>query len=349
MKVLLIGDYPPPHGGVAVHVEQLHNFFQSRGIESQVLDIGKGGRLVPSVLPVRSPAKLLAQLARYAARGFTFHLHTSGNNPKAWALVAAVAQLPAPKVVTLHSGLVPKFLAASSWRQRFANLALRRFDRVIAVSEAVRDAVVLCGTSPAKVEVYPAFCASQVVPGAAPAGFDAVRARRSPLLAVQHHPSPVYGRDLMFAALSGLSRRYPDVGLAVFGSGTHDAAFAQAARAHKVERLIENFGELDHSAALAVIRWSDAFIRPTTADGDSISVREALTLGVPCVASDVCARPQGTATFHAGDADDLVEQVTQVLVRGVHPVQSPDAGPKVLELYEQIRTRSPAELQPARV
>lgn len=349
MRVLLIGDYPPPHGGVAVHVEQLHNFFQSRGVESRVLDIGKGGRPDPGVLPVRSPAKLLVQLAQYVARGFSFHLHTSGNNPKAWALIAAVAQLPAPKVVTLHSGLLPKFLGGSVWRQRFAALALRRFDRVIAVSEMVRDAVVLSGTPSAKVEVYPAFCASQVVPGAAPAGFDAIRARRSPLLAVQHHPSPVYGRDLMFAAVKKLSDRFPDVGLAVFGSGTHDAAFHQAARAHRVEGLIENLGELEHSAALAVIRWSDAFIRPTTADGDSISVREALTLGVPCVASDVCARPLGTSTFRAGDADDLVEQITSVLVRGVHPVQSPDAGPKVLEIHEQIRTRTPAELQPARV
>src|SRR5687767_4046074 len=105
MKVLLIGDYPPPHGGVAVHVKQLHDFLRRGGVATRVLDIGKGGRPAPEVLPVHTPGAYVRALAHHAAEGFTFHLHTSGNNLKAYA-VAALAAPPirrsGVRVISLH-------------------------------------------------------------------------------------------------------------------------------------------------------------------------------------------------------------------------------------------------------
>jgi glycosyltransferase involved in cell wall biosynthesis len=219
MRVLLVGDYPPPHGGVAVHVQQLHQFLRGRNVEAKVLDIGKGGRPAPEVLPVRSIAQFGMRLAGFLATGWTVHVHTSGNNPKSW-LLAATAGVPAPgapRVITLHSGLLPDYLAASSTRRTFARAALAGYSRVVAVSEAVKDALLMCGVPAEKVVVHPAFCASQVQPGPVPNAVEAVRARRRPLLVMAHHPSPVYGRLLMFRALRVLAEEWPDVGLALFG------------------------------------------------------------------------------------------------------------------------------------
>ena len=53
-----------------------------------------------------------------------------------------------------------------------------------------------------QITVHPAFLASQVEAGTPPSGFDAVRARRFPLVAMAHHPSKIYGRALMFEALA---------------------------------------------------------------------------------------------------------------------------------------------------
>ena len=55
------------------------------------------------------------------------------------------------------------------------------------------------------------------------------------------------------------------------------------------------------------------FVRPTYTDGDSISVREALALRVPVVASDAAYRPQGVLRFTAGNADDFVKKLLRVL------------------------------------
>jgi glycosyltransferase involved in cell wall biosynthesis len=54
-------------------------------------------------------------------------------------------------------------------------------------------------------------------------------------------------------------------------------------------------------------------VRPTFCDGDSISVREAISLGVPVVGSNVGTRPADTLLFEVGDIDGLVRQVENVL------------------------------------
>lgn len=335
MRVLLVGDYPPPHGGVAVHVQQLHGYLRERGVETKVLDIGKGGRAAPDVIPVRTPGQYALQLAGFLREGWTVHLHTSGNNPKSWVL-AATAAVPAPRtprLITLHSGLLPDYLAASAARRAFARLVLAGYTHVVAVSEAVREALVGCGVPREKMLVYPAFCGSQVRPGAEPPALREARERRGTLLAMAHHPSPVYGRGLMFRALRRLADRRPGVGLAVFGPGTRSEAFLADAREHGVEGLLEDMGELEHAQALALMARCDAFIRPTTHDGDAISVREALVLGVPCVASNVCARPAGVNVFRAGDAEDLAGQVEHALGSKTAPGESADAGPVLMNLY----------------
>ncbi|XXF80885.1 glycosyltransferase [Myxococcaceae bacterium GXIMD 01537] len=343
MRVLLVGDYPPPHGGVAVHVQQLHRFLRGRGLEARVLDIGKGGRPDPDVHPVRTAPQFGLRLAGYLAAGWTVHVHTSGNNPKSWLLAAMVGApgLRAPRLITLHSGLLPDYLAASPARRALARAALAGYSRVVAVSEAVRRALLGCGVPEERLVVHPAFCASQVLPGPVPAVVEAVRARRRPLLAMAHHPSPVYGRALMFRALRLLAREWPDVGLALFGPGTRAPEFARDAREARVARFVEDLGELEHAQALALLSRSDVFVRPTTHDGDAVSVREALALGVPCVASAVCARPEGTYLFQPGQPEDLAVRVRQALAEGPARVSLPDAGPFMLRLYEEVQPPGP--------
>ena len=78
--------------------------------------------------------------------------------------------------------------------------------------------------------MHPAFCSSQVVGGVPTPAVEHALRRRTPLIAYAHHPSPVYGRALLFDALKRLQKRHPYVGLAVVGQGTHDEAFWRDAR-----------------------------------------------------------------------------------------------------------------------
>lgn len=58
---------------------------------------------------------------------------------------------------------------------------------------------------------------------------------------------------------------------------------------------------------VGLLNSADVYIRSTLSDGDALSVREALLLGVNTIASDCVARPVGTNTFKTGDLGSLKE------------------------------------------
>jgi hypothetical protein len=95
-------------------------------------------------------------------------------------------------------------------------------------------------------------------------------------------------------------------------------------------------GELPEPQALAVVQVSDVFVRPTFADGDAISVREALALGVRCVASDAAVRPNGVRCFRRGDATDLERVLGDALAAPANAPVRFDAGPALLHLYGEM-------------
>ncbi|HME90949.1 MAG TPA: glycosyltransferase, partial [Myxococcaceae bacterium] len=143
----------------------------------------------------------------------------------------------------------------------------------------------------------------------------------------------LYGRALMLRALRRVAQTHPRVGLALFGAGVPAEQLAAEARAEGVEERINDFGELSHPTALALMRGCDAFVRPTSADGDAVSVREALALGVACVASDAVPRPSGVVLFRSGDAIDLARTIARAPAMEARWVESPDVGCVLLELY----------------
>jgi len=62
-----------------------------------------------------------------------------------------------------------------------------------------------------------------------------------------------------------------------------------------------------------ILDLADVFVRPTVTDGDANSIREALYLGVPVVASDAVVRPPGTILFRTRDITDFADKTVQAL------------------------------------
>jgi glycogen(starch) synthase len=328
-------------GGIAVHVQQLHRALERRGITCRVLNIGKGDAAADGVLPGQGYRRYTRELFRHAAEGWTLHLHTSGNNPRAWTVATSVAvagqMFGTPTVVTVHSGLVPQRFPTQPGLRRRAQVALLGYSHVLTVSDPVKEALLDIGLRPDRVSMFPAFCAGEVRPGDDPPGLREARMRRRPLVAAAHHPSPVYGRALVMEAVGKLAGQFPGIGLCLFGPGTGSAEYRADAERLGVADLLEDLGELEHTAALAVISRADVFVRPTTADGDSVSVREALALAVRCVATDVAYRPPGTLVCRAGDPDDLAAKIRVALFARPQPVPQPDAPEYLDRLYRALR------------
>jgi glycosyltransferase involved in cell wall biosynthesis len=92
----------------------------------------------------------------------------------------------------------------------------------------------------------------------------------------------------------------------------------------------------------AVINMCDLFIRPTNTDGDALSIREAISLKKPAIASDVCKRPEGTIFFKDRNIDDLYIKTTDTINNyeeyraKIENIEFEDNTEKILEVYKKV-------------
>jgi glycosyltransferase involved in cell wall biosynthesis len=321
VKLLLVGPCPPPHGGISVHVATARRLLTRAGARCRVLDAG-GRRSGGPWGRLASFVRLLGETRRSARDGWTLHLHTNGHNPRSWllALASGLAARRAPgRVLTLHSGMVPDYLAtAPGWGRALARRALRQYGRVLCVNQRIAEALAALGVDPgagrSRLEVVPAYLPAPPASGAPfaaglEAGIESWLAGRSPVLSTTLFFRPEYGFEVLLGALARLAPRHPGLGCLVLGSGEGEAAARRLVRERGLEERVRLLGDVPHELCLALMARSDLFVRPTLVDGDALSVREALALGLPVVASDAGFRPPGVELFPAGDAGALAARI----------------------------------------
>lgn len=61
-----------------------------------------------------------------------------------------------------------------------------------------------------------------------------------------------------------------------------------------------------------VLKRSHIFVRPTLSDAESVSVQEALYFNVPVIASDACLRPEQVLTFKTGNVEDFYAKINHM-------------------------------------
>ncbi len=340
----IVGDWPPPYGGVSVHVAGLAGALRERGVDVRVIDIGRGDHGGAGLVRARGSVRYAVALAAAAAERRLVHVHTSGASAKSWmvALAASRARLPGSPlpVLTIHSGLCPGWLGVGAARRLAARAACAGFGQIVAVNREIADALQRCGVGAARLSVVTAFLPTRLAPGNPPAQVAAMRASRVPLFCAALAPGATYGEDLLAPAFRAVRRREPLAGLVVFGSGSERGAAAELGAREGVLAL----GEIAHRDALAAIACCDVFVRPTRVDGDALSVREALSMGRMVVASDAGHRPPGCLVFRAGDGDDLARQMLVAGRLSVSPrvgcaFAPRDALERLLDLYRTVERR----------
>jgi len=339
-NVLIVGDYPPPYGGLSVQVSVLRGLLDASGAHRcRVLDIGESRReRRPECLPARTPIEFGGRLLRHAAAQWVIHLHTSGHNTSSWlaALACATAGLLNGRktALSLGSGQAPDWIRQSRGAMRaVVRLTLALTNTIICRNERSRAAIAALGIPARKIVVVSGFYGLGPAVGATlPDAVETFLREHSPVVGAVASIGPEYGLPLIAEAAAGLRTVHPRLGLLLMGP----ARFEHAALAGDLLQA----GQLPHATVLAAMRRLDVFVRPTYFDGDASSVREALALGVPVVASDTDFRPEGVIVFRRGHVDDLTNKLAQTLGAGrSRPRPGPaDAGswPRVLAIYERL-------------
>lgn len=222
------------------------------------------------------------------------HLHLT--YATIWGLLAA-KRCGRPAVATLHGGPVP----VSSWsreglRQRWmANLLRRRAVRVLAVSEAVREAWRRHGRlSSEALEVLPngvplpAACPSRAASGAERRALGLPDG--DPLIVTVATLRGGKGVDTLLAASSRVLAARPGMRLAVVGEGPLRSELEEQAARLGLEDSVSWLG-LRHDVP-ALLAAADVFVLASDHDALPTALLEAMATRTPVVASRVGGIPE---------------------------------------------------------
>src|SRR5215468_1276782 len=295
MKVLLLGPYPPPHGGVQTNLVAIRSFLLKQGVPCSVINITRHRKEnADGVYYPKNPAQLVKLLARLNYD--LVHIHIGGmltNRLLALGLVCAV--WPGKKsVMTFHSGGFPSTPEGRALgRSSFAGFVLRSFDGIIGVNDEIIDFLRRLGVRPERARLISPYAFLAADGAALPPALENFFASHDPVLTSVGLLEPEYDLPLQIDALTPVRQKFPKAGLLMIGSGSLESSLRERIAASPSASHILLPGDVPHASTIQAMQRSRVMLRTTLYDGDALSVREALQLGIPATATDNGMRPVG--------------------------------------------------------
>lgn len=309
MKVLIVGAYPPPFGGVQVHIAQLEKYLESKGNNCFIINMGKNKTLQSSKLV--SPANAI-QVTSYMLkkRDHICHLHFGGTLHTRLLLLALFSNLLFYRrcAITIHSGGLPVWGSPKNPFKRYLTwisfILCRAF---ICVNQEIADYFKQLGIKEERIHVISPFAfEDNQATNLLPIHFDLFIKNEKPLLCNIGLLEPEYDLELLLRVFYQFIQKKPGAGLVMVGSGSLYDMLNNMISELGLQGKVLLTGDLSHSAAMQILALSDCYIRASRYDGDCISLKEAINLGVPAIATDTGMRPKEAILFPIGDEDALL-------------------------------------------
>ena len=141
-------------------------------------------------------------------------------------------------------------------------------------------------------------------------------------------------------ALTPIQQRFPRAGLLMIGSGSLESSLREKIAASPSAAHILLPGDVPHASTIQAVQRSRVMLRTTLYDGDALSVREALQLGTPVIATDNGMRPVGVRLIPKSDLQALVTAIGMELQQPAmsKPVSAADEGniQAVFDFYRDL-------------
>lgn len=314
LRVLITGPLPPPFGGVSLHISRMVRLLE----DNVFID------LVDESKPVKAEFFNIRSLNFYRyfrklRKTDIFFIH-SGVTALRYFHVMAGLIMSKKIILTLHSypkrkNSVPRFLD---------NFFFRLANRIIIVNSDILSRLSLpkdkCILRPAFIP--PDMDHEPVLPGEI-TGWISARKGEGKIIACLNasqlktfNNEDLYGVDLCIDLARNLRSEELNVSFICTVSSIEEnpELFERYSTLIRTYDLTTDFLLLNRKISFVrLIEKTDMVLRPTNTDGDALTVREALYLGKPVIASDVVKRPEGTILFKTRDLNDLKHKIVQVL------------------------------------
>jgi glycosyltransferase involved in cell wall biosynthesis len=343
MRILHLGPFPPPHGGVQTNLVAIRNYVRARGVPCAVMNLDRHRR--PDCDDVFYPKTALDVLRLLLTLPYdVVHIHFGGKLTTRLQWLGLICSLvPGKKVViTFHSGGYPSWpegKATNFWT--FRAFVFRRFDALIGVNSEIIELFHRMGVRKERAHLIAPHAINQTsIASELPERMREFFEAHDPVLVTVGLLEPEYDLELQIDALGPLRERFPQAGLVIVGAGSIEQQLRSRINSKKYADHILLFGDTAHEVTLRAIIECSAFLRTTWFDGDSVSVREALHLGAPVIATDNGMRPPGVLLIPAKNSEALIAAIEKVLSqdrgRTTPPVSEQENLEAVLQLYRDL-------------
>ena len=349
---------PPPYGGVSIYVKRLNERLNKDGYVSGAYYFA--GKVDESI--EKSPLydsfqwlstkrfiprfiKLIKETKQYKIVHSHFGLEST---IFLWTLSFFLRK---KIVVTVHNSWSENFYFSTNSINRFFLKQLAKTDITwIAVSEEARAQMQKLPVKFKNIRVIPAFIpndSNYIEEDILSQSLIKFLNNKNILIVFYGHSfmknggHDVYGYNVAIEMFDELLKKYNNKLSLVMCIGEDDQVEINKLRNLAEEKGINQsiywqIGAIKEMNALW--KYTDIYIRPTSSDGDSVAVREALNLGIRVVASDVCIRPQGTILYHFNDISDFTNKVIECLNLEIEAPQQKDFYKEMLNVYKSINT-----------
>ncbi len=309
-RLLLIGPFPDPKGGVSIHLVRLSRLMAN----DFILDtIDESPIIKASYFNIRS-LNIFKYLAKII-KSDIIHIHSSISVLRYLHFV--VGKLFFKKIiVTMHSWSMENKSVAETKRNAFL---LRNVDNVITVNDIIPQYFNLKNYLIQPAFIPPFMKDENPLPAELISVIENKRKEGRSILVANayrlddYQGVDLYGLDMCIDLVKDFVKNEDESIFLIFivsslAKGAEKyAAFQKRIQDEKLESGIL-LAHLDLSF-VKLIESADIVLRPTNTDGDALTIREALFLNKVIISSDVVSRPDGTVLFKTRDPDDLLEKV----------------------------------------
>ncbi len=256
--------------------------------------------VIPKIGMTIAPALLFARalpiLRRLQARGSDFDaIDAHYFYPEGVAAAMLGRVLRKPVVITARGtdiNLIPSFALPRAMIRWAATTA----SHVIAVSRALKDALIALGVPESKITVLRNGVDLEMF-----RPLDRPRARErlglhGPTLLSVGHLIERKGHDLVIAALPLLPQHH----LLICGTGPEKSALERLAQRLGVADRVRFLGQIEHDRLAGIYTAADALILASSREGWPNVLLEAMACGTPVVASNIWGNPEIVACAEAG-------------------------------------------------
>ncbi len=219
-----------------------------------------------------------------------------------------------PTVVTAHGSDLTVGIKSRMWRPLLRRI-FKHADCVNAVSRDLANMVLSLGISPNKVETLTLGIDTEKFTFVERRPLDPSRGLR---LVCTRRLEPVFDHQTIIEALALLNEKGIKFDMTIVGDGSTLDALKQRVRAAGLDGRVSFTGRIPNDALPDILRRHDVYLSASLWDGASLSLLEAMAMGLFPIVSDIKANAawlthNADGLLHkVGDATNLANCITQL-------------------------------------